>query len=147
MHWLARLRRRLRLLVHRGAVDREIDEELRIHLEMESEELMRFGAWFLAVGLLCLEGCATIGALSAKPRVIIVARESVRWTASVGSADGGSSTFSGAGNDTIPGYECAAVAKQDEFGELCVRIVRGEVATSRWQCTTAPYGSVSVCEQ
>ena len=44
MHWLARLRRRLRLLVHRGAVDREIDEELRIHLEMESEELMRFGA-------------------------------------------------------------------------------------------------------
>jgi predicted permease len=43
MHWLSRLRRRVRLLVDRSAVEREMDDEMRFHLEMETEELARFG--------------------------------------------------------------------------------------------------------
>jgi putative ABC transport system permease protein len=44
MSWLDRLRRRTRMLLHPDVVDREMDEEMRFHLEMESEERMRFGA-------------------------------------------------------------------------------------------------------
>jgi predicted permease len=44
MRWLSRLRRRARLVVDRTAVEREMDDEMRFHLEMEAEELARFGA-------------------------------------------------------------------------------------------------------
>src|SRR5919198_927664 len=44
MRWLARLRRRARLLADRSAMERELDDEMRFHLEMEAEELARFGA-------------------------------------------------------------------------------------------------------
>ncbi|HEY7237257.1 MAG TPA: ABC transporter permease, partial [Gemmatimonadaceae bacterium] len=44
MRWFAKLRRRARLVVDRSAVEREMDEEMRFHLEMEAEELARFGA-------------------------------------------------------------------------------------------------------
>src|SRR5436190_7350724 len=43
MRWLSRLRRRLRLLVDRPTVEREMDDEMRFHLEMEAEDLARFG--------------------------------------------------------------------------------------------------------
>ena len=44
MRWLSRLRRRARLVVDRTGVEREMDAEMRFHLEMEAEELARFGA-------------------------------------------------------------------------------------------------------
>jgi predicted permease len=44
MRWLSRLRRRARLVVDRNRVEREMDDEMRFHLEMEAEELARFGA-------------------------------------------------------------------------------------------------------
>src|SRR5690348_6912825 len=44
MRWLTMLRRRARFLVDRKASEREIDDEMRFHLEMEAEELARFGA-------------------------------------------------------------------------------------------------------
>src|SRR5437763_3334284 len=43
MRWLSRLRRRARLLVNRSAAEREMADEMRFHLEMEAEELARFG--------------------------------------------------------------------------------------------------------
>jgi len=39
--WPARLARRFRALVRGGAIDRELDDELRFHVEMEAEELAR----------------------------------------------------------------------------------------------------------
>ena len=44
MRWLSRLRRRVRLVVDRAAVEREMQEEMRFHLDMEADELARFGA-------------------------------------------------------------------------------------------------------
>ena len=44
MRWLSKLRRRARLVVDRAAVEREMRDEMRFHLEMEAEELTRFGA-------------------------------------------------------------------------------------------------------
>jgi len=44
MRWLARLRRRARLLFARSAVEREMDDEMQFHLQMDTEELSRFGA-------------------------------------------------------------------------------------------------------
>ena len=44
MSWLAKLRRRARLLLDRNAVEREMADEMRFHLEMEADELARFGA-------------------------------------------------------------------------------------------------------
>ena len=41
--WSKRWLRRLRALVRRGAVERELDEELAFHLEMETEKLRRQG--------------------------------------------------------------------------------------------------------
>jgi putative ABC transport system permease protein len=41
--WAKRWLRRLRTLVRRGAVERELDEELAFHLEMETEKLRRSG--------------------------------------------------------------------------------------------------------
>jgi putative ABC transport system permease protein len=41
MAWLNRLRRRLRALARKEEIDREMDEEMRFHLEMEAEELVR----------------------------------------------------------------------------------------------------------
>ena len=41
MAWLNRLRRRLSALLRKGELDREMDEELRFHIEMEAEELAR----------------------------------------------------------------------------------------------------------
>ena len=41
MAWLARLGRRVRLLLRRADVEREMDDEMRFHLEMEAEELGR----------------------------------------------------------------------------------------------------------
>lgn len=43
MRWLSKLRRRARLLVDRSSVEREMADEMRFHLEMETEELARFG--------------------------------------------------------------------------------------------------------
>ena len=48
MRWLSRLRRRARLVVDRSAIEREMQEEMRFHLEMEAAELARSGnedAW------------------------------------------------------------------------------------------------------
>src|SRR5437660_1209372 len=48
MRWLSRLRRRARLVVDRSAIEREMQEEMRFHLEMEAAELARLGnedAW------------------------------------------------------------------------------------------------------
>ena len=39
MHWLSRLRRRLRLVFHRSDVEREMADEMHFHLEMEADEL------------------------------------------------------------------------------------------------------------
>jgi predicted permease len=44
MGWLLRLRRRTRLLVDRSAVEREMHDEMRFHIDMEADELSRFGA-------------------------------------------------------------------------------------------------------
>ncbi len=44
MHWLSKLRRRARLIVDRASVEREMRDEMHFHLEMEAEELTRFGA-------------------------------------------------------------------------------------------------------
>jgi putative ABC transport system permease protein len=41
MRWPARLRRRLRALFRRGAVDQELDDEIRLHIELEAGELAR----------------------------------------------------------------------------------------------------------
>ncbi len=43
MRWLLRLRLRLRTFVRRSAVEAELDEELRFHLERETESLVRQG--------------------------------------------------------------------------------------------------------
>src|SRR3954471_13808587 len=43
MRWLSKLRRRVRLIVDRTAVEREMRDEMHFHLEMEAEELTRFG--------------------------------------------------------------------------------------------------------
>jgi putative ABC transport system permease protein len=40
-HWLRRMLRRVRAVVHRGALDRELDAEMRFHIDMEAEELAR----------------------------------------------------------------------------------------------------------
>lgn len=41
--WLSDLRYRLRALFRRGAVERELEDELRFHLEREAEKLVRAG--------------------------------------------------------------------------------------------------------
>jgi putative ABC transport system permease protein len=41
MTWLDRLRRRVAALLHKEEMDRDMDEELRFHIEMEAEELVR----------------------------------------------------------------------------------------------------------
>ena len=41
MTWPSRLRRRLRALVRKEQIDQEMDEEMRLHVEMEAEELVR----------------------------------------------------------------------------------------------------------
>ena len=41
MIWPSRLRRRLRALLRKEEIDREMDEEMRLHIEMEAEELVR----------------------------------------------------------------------------------------------------------
>ncbi len=43
MRWTERLARRIRVLFRKGAVERELDEELRAHVEMEADELARRG--------------------------------------------------------------------------------------------------------
>jgi len=43
MPWVQRVRRRLRALLSRGAVERELDDELRFHLEMETAQQVRRG--------------------------------------------------------------------------------------------------------
>jgi predicted permease len=43
MRWAKRWRRRLRALVHPAGVDRELDEELAFHLEMETQKNLRAG--------------------------------------------------------------------------------------------------------
>ena len=43
MNALQRLLRRVRALLHRDAVERELDEELRQHLELETERHLRAG--------------------------------------------------------------------------------------------------------
>ncbi len=43
MGWTKRWRRRLRALVHRDAVERELDEELAFHLDMETQKNLRAG--------------------------------------------------------------------------------------------------------
>ncbi|HUH12674.1 MAG TPA: ABC transporter permease [Longimicrobiales bacterium] len=41
MGWFRQLRRRLRALARRSSVEREMDEEMRLHLELEAEDLAR----------------------------------------------------------------------------------------------------------
>src|SRR5687767_7061105 len=41
MNWSRRLARRIRALFRRDAIDRELDEEMRLHLELEAEEIAR----------------------------------------------------------------------------------------------------------
>ena len=41
MVWLNRLQRRVRALRHKAALDRDMDQELRSHIEMEAEDLVR----------------------------------------------------------------------------------------------------------
>lgn len=43
MHWTKRWKRRLRALVHKDAVERELDEELAFHHEMETEKNVQAG--------------------------------------------------------------------------------------------------------
>jgi putative ABC transport system permease protein len=43
MDWLSRWMRRARILFHRDAAEREMDEEMRFHLEMEEADLLRRG--------------------------------------------------------------------------------------------------------
>ena len=43
MEWIERLRRRARVLLNRSRVEREMDEEMCIHIEMEIQELQRRG--------------------------------------------------------------------------------------------------------
>ena len=43
MRWMKRWQKRLRALVHTEAVDRELDEELAFHLEMETQKHVRAG--------------------------------------------------------------------------------------------------------
>ena len=43
MAWLNRLRRRVRALWRNEEIDREMDEEMRFHIEMEAAELVRTG--------------------------------------------------------------------------------------------------------
>ena len=43
MDWIQRLSRRVRVLLTRSRVEREMDEEMRLHIEMEIEDLMRRG--------------------------------------------------------------------------------------------------------
>src|SRR5690349_4737533 len=52
MRWLAKLRRRARLLLHRSTVEREMEDEMRFHLEMEAADLARFGAAAIDAGRL-----------------------------------------------------------------------------------------------
>ena len=40
-NWTRRLARRLRALIHRDSLDRDVDDEMRLHLEMEANELAR----------------------------------------------------------------------------------------------------------
>jgi macrolide transport system ATP-binding/permease protein len=40
-NWPRRLARRLRALVHRDSLDRDVDDEMRLHIEMEANELAR----------------------------------------------------------------------------------------------------------
>ena len=40
-NWTRRLVRRLRALVHRDSLDRDVDDEMRLHIEMEANELAR----------------------------------------------------------------------------------------------------------
>ena len=44
MRWLSKLRRRARLIIDRAGVEREMRDEMHFHLQMEAEELTRFGA-------------------------------------------------------------------------------------------------------
>ncbi len=41
LHWIQRLVRRIRALTQPASVDRELSDEIRLHIEMEAEELMR----------------------------------------------------------------------------------------------------------
>jgi putative ABC transport system permease protein len=43
MEWMKRLARRIRILLTRSRVEREMDDEMRLHIEMEIEDLMRRG--------------------------------------------------------------------------------------------------------
>lgn len=43
MIWMRRWRKRLRALLHRGVVERELDEELAYHLELDTEKNVRAG--------------------------------------------------------------------------------------------------------
>jgi len=40
-NWTHRLARRLRALIHRDSLDRDVDDEMRLHIEMEANELAR----------------------------------------------------------------------------------------------------------
>lgn len=43
MRWIERVARRLRILFRKDAVERELDEEVRLHVDMEAEDLIRGG--------------------------------------------------------------------------------------------------------
>jgi len=43
MQWLSQIRRRLAILLHRGSFDRDLEEEMQSHLEMQAEENLEHG--------------------------------------------------------------------------------------------------------
>lgn len=43
MSWIRRAGRRLRTLVMRRRLERDMDDEMRLHLELEADELVRSG--------------------------------------------------------------------------------------------------------
>jgi hypothetical protein len=43
MDWLRELARRLRMLIHRRQFDAELEEEMRLHLELRQHEQLRSG--------------------------------------------------------------------------------------------------------
>ena len=43
MQWLGQIRRRFAVLFHRGSFDRDLEEEMQSHLEMQAEENRKNG--------------------------------------------------------------------------------------------------------
>ena len=70
-NWTRRLVRRLRALIHRDSLDRDVDDEMRLHIEMEANEIARVhGDGSQALYKLLADGLVTM----------VHALASCRWT-------------------------------------------------------------------